>query len=66
MKDIEILNLKYCGCGRPYCDFFNPSEEEYGVSYSYEEIKECYENLPKIKKHLAKEIAKYNKSIKKT
>lgn len=58
MEIEKLLSLHYCDCGRSYCQFFSPGEEEYGVSYSVEEIEEMLLNLPKIQKHLKQELKK--------
>ena len=51
-------DIEYCDCGRTYCQFFDPSEGEYGSSYSIAEVEEYLTRLPKLKKHLQAELAK--------
>lgn len=63
---IDLLDIEFCNCGRPYCDFFNASEGENGVSYSVESVKQLLKDLPKIEKHLKTELKKWEKVYGKT
>jgi hypothetical protein len=59
-KVMNYLELHFCDCGRPWCDFFDPSEDE-GHSYSVEKVREFLKDLPKIKKHLQAELRKWKR-----
>jgi len=48
----ELLKLYKCNCGRSWCDFFNPAEEDKGISYTREEVEKILRDLPKVEKHL--------------
>ena len=54
----DLLDLEKCDCGRSYCYAFNGAEGDWGRSYTLEEVREIYnnipDNMPKIKKHLEK------------